>query len=387
MSRSKNKGFTLLEILLGLSVLIVLALSFVGYMQKANQKKTVLIAAQEINMAMNAALQYRAAYSQWPSNLNVLLPFFISNTIKLNPSFCSPWRSKLSCEVYSIASPVSSPYFAIQITTPNVNVAQNLKNALPNAYTSGATTIAYTTASMASIQAPVPTGVLYASPASVIDYNNANVPDNCARSNPRNKGSKTYWTWSDSSGDSACSIFFEQQPPLNSSAGPYGLSVTSSSSGLYNSVTHSETYQPQYFDLTLQRAIGGKSAPTLNQFSQNDLSPNCPLGSSPTLIFLPTAAYFTNAPGGGKLSSWNFGAFYAHISVHPGNGPKSDILMGCINSNIYNSLTFTNIAQVAVSSMSDILCIPDDQMSSWPDHNQTGSTGFVCPPDLGSLLN
>ncbi len=400
MKPVRNRGLSLLEVLLSLVLLIGLVLILVVYTQKLDQRKTISIAKQEINAILNAAVQYKMAYSQWPSNLNQLLPLL--STAKISSSFCSPWQSGLGCAIYSVTFPVNNPYFGVQVTTPSVTIAQNLESALPTAYISGTTIIAYTTAATASIKTQVPTGFLYASPASSTLYYNSSVNDNCAMSNPEIADKNWNWARKNSGKGNIinpyCSIFFEQQPPAGSSTGPYGFVLPSSPSSNFTKYTITNqhiSYAPLQgtTSVFIDAINGGYDAPTLNQFSQPQNIPSCPSGSSPTLLFLPTSALFIDSSGGGVFSAWNFSSFSAHISVRPGAGPKNAVLMGCINSRISNYVFpmsgGVQMAQVDVSSVSDIVCIPDIQLSHWPDHNQAdpgNGNGYVCPVSLGSIL-
>ena len=161
-------GMTLLEVFLALTVLIIISLSFLEYMQKQKQHSTVILAKTQINGLLNAATQYHTVYLQWPTSLNALIPF-LSNTATKNFSFCSPWLTNSGCAAYSIANQTN--YFALQVTTPSSRSAQDLVSMLPNAYIKNTTTvIAYTTTfvgfSQASNSPPVPTGIMYATTAS-----------------------------------------------------------------------------------------------------------------------------------------------------------------------------------------------------------------------------
>lgn len=155
----RANGFTLLEVLLGLCVTAVLAVSFVAYTQEIQKHNNIVLAKTEINALLNAATQYHTIYQQWPTTLPTLIPFLGTNA---KTSLCSPWLSKTGCAAYTVAN--TQNYFALKVTAPNTKDAQNLVSMLANAYidTDNITVIAYTTA-FAMPQGATPDGVMFAS--------------------------------------------------------------------------------------------------------------------------------------------------------------------------------------------------------------------------------
>jgi prepilin-type N-terminal cleavage/methylation domain-containing protein len=366
-----QNGFTLLEILLSLSILTMLSLFFISYMQKVNQQQTVLVATQEINTLTTAAIQYRTIYSKWPSTINNLAPF-ISSSNPLNQAACSPWKTTAGCTPYSIITSSTMSYFAIQVETPNVIIAQKLKESLPNAYTEGVSTIAFTTASMASIKAPMPSGILYAKGAVPTDYT-----PSCSAYNSVD---------SSFNGINDCAIFFN---PSGSPSSRYGLldiaNQATPPNGKDKNLNQLSSYYQQYQPNSRHLSVANYStAPTMFQFSMSNIYPLCPDNAVPTLIFIPTYS----ASSGDRFSlryAWDFKYIYPHLATSPGSGWKSDTLTLCVNSMLSRVAgTFagdTVNASMTVDGIADVVCIPEDSLTNWPDHN--GTTGSMCPSSIG----
>ncbi len=155
-------GFTLLELLLSLTVLIILLVCFLSYTQKAQQRNTIALAKTQINALLTAAIQYNSVYLQWPTTFSALIPMLGTDPLK-TPSFCSPWiTSSNNCAAYTIAN--TTHYFALKVATPTPRNAQDLVSALQNAYidTDNKTVVAYVTA-FSNKPRPRPTGVMHAS--------------------------------------------------------------------------------------------------------------------------------------------------------------------------------------------------------------------------------
>lgn len=178
----KKRGFTLLEVLLSLCLVVVLLAGLLSYTQRTQQRNLALLAKTQINVLLTAAVQYNSIYLQWPTTLGALTPFLGTNPTQ-TPSFCSPWKSSDGCATYTIAH--NTNYFALKVMTTGFSSAQDLVGALQNAYidTDGKTVIAYVTA-FSKPHRPRPLGVMYGS--------NQFGGSNCDTSTPGTRSSGPY---------------------------------------------------------------------------------------------------------------------------------------------------------------------------------------------------
>lgn len=350
------KGFSLLEILLALCILAALTASFVDYLQKREQQNIVATAAKQINTILTAATQYQTTYIAWPSSLSLLIPF--NNAISLS----SPWHNNTGTNKYVLASAPTSHYFSLQVTVPNVNTAQKLITALPNAYfsVSGNQVLvtAYTTAFIQSNYPPHPTGVLYGSAAST------------AIPNPSpNFNAVPY-------------AFFPQTG--TSKVGPFGIinvnQIASNNSGKKPkdqgsaSTTFNQTYTP---------IMNYNDAPIGSKFTLGTEMPACPNGSIATAVLFPVILR-QDKPN--SFWSWaqtaGFASVYTHLVLL-----DSNTFSGCINAGFpyYNqSSSASKQMDSYVGFTTDMVCLPNDNiaMSRWPD--MTAGSAY-CPPNSGGL--
>ncbi len=149
----RNRGFTLLEILLSLTIIAVLGLVFIATTQKIQERNQIRIAASQMNAITNAAIDYYKMYQEWPTTVPTLSPLLGQNLS------CSVWKNASGCTTYKITSTANSHYFALAVTPPNKTIAANLVTQLPSAYQSDTTTTvtAYaTTFSGFKVQAQTP---------------------------------------------------------------------------------------------------------------------------------------------------------------------------------------------------------------------------------------
>lgn len=148
--RSKQSGFSLIEIMLVIAILAVITMYFVSGMQKRQQRTAVDTTVKSIQTLLQAGNDYYNTHKEWPTTWN---NFFSVDQAKSNMDFCSPYvgdckdsqGNKLaSCPcpnkaVYYV-TPYTSPYTAqtssymsISIKLPDRNIAQQVVNRLPSA--------------------------------------------------------------------------------------------------------------------------------------------------------------------------------------------------------------------------------------------------------------
>lgn len=147
----RNSGYTLLEILLSLTIISMLGLVFLTTTQKIQEHNQIRIAASQINAITNAAIDYYRMYKEWPTTVTALNPL-------LNKDLsCSVWKNASGCTRYKITSAANAHYLAVAIAPPNTAIATQLVAQLPSAYQSGTTVTAYaTTFSGFKVQAQTP---------------------------------------------------------------------------------------------------------------------------------------------------------------------------------------------------------------------------------------
>ncbi|MCD6044972.1 MAG: hypothetical protein K0R48_135 [Gammaproteobacteria bacterium] len=150
----QNRGYTLLEILLSLTVVATLALVFVGTTKKIQQRNQVKTVALQMTAMTNAAISYYQMYDQWPTAIPTLGTLLNTNLT------CSAWKNASGCVQYEIKSSANSRYFAVAVNTPSTTIATRLAANLPNAYQSGTTVVAYATTFSGLPTPPMPPGVL-----------------------------------------------------------------------------------------------------------------------------------------------------------------------------------------------------------------------------------
>ena len=293
-SIKKTRGFTLLELLLSLVIVVILLVCFLSYTQKAQQRNTIALAKAQINVLLTAAIQYNSIYLQWPTTLSALIPLLGTDASK-TPSFCSPWHtSSNNCAAYTIAN--TTNYFALKITTPGPRSAQDLVTALQNAYidTDNKTVVTYVTA-FTKPHRPRPIGVMYGS-------------NQFSNSNPSSTCSST---------------------PGISNNGPYGLLniMNNSSSAIHacdGNMNTNISYNPNAF--------------------------SCPTNSQPTMLLIPagTTPYSNNTVSAGML-------YYDYRYVSNSStqlGPYLEIHVNSYTFNSYgNNIPFLDIVCLEPSTI------------------------------------
>ncbi len=341
-----TQGFTLFETLLAIGILAVLTAALVNYLQKEEQKNTISLASTQVNMILNAAIQYQTTYVTWPSSLSVLIPF------NKGISLSSPWRNSTGTNNYVLTSTPTSHYFSIQVAVPSSTVAQQLISAIPNGYFSvngnQVLVTAYTTAFIRPDYPPHPTGTLYGSTGASL------LP------NPSPSFSR---------------ISYLSFPSLGSNTyGPFGLidvvKIASSNSGktIVSTTLFGQTYQPtpDYPD-----------APVGTELTPGTESPLCPNGSTATPIFLPVIIADEKPKGAFSWAqSGGFASIYMHF-VSLGGGKYST----CINAGFPYFNESGHASQQLRSQLgfiSDIVCLPSTALTRWPD---VIFNGTYCPPN------
>lgn len=139
------KGFTLLETLLVLALVALMAVAGLATYQQRIVNFKVEKTALQMQAILEAAQNYNANYSAWPSDNAALDPY-------LGPGVLNncPWSySTATC--YSFVPQTSTASFGVSVTIPSnqanaTQIAQMVATRLPNASVSGAVVTARVTA-------------------------------------------------------------------------------------------------------------------------------------------------------------------------------------------------------------------------------------------------
>lgn len=345
---SINKGVTLLEILLSLVVLSILAASFLPMMQKMQLKRSLSIAALQINTITNAAIQYYNIYQTWPRDLNVLVPLLGYNGSTASP-FCSVWKNKQgSCVPYTLTSGSSGRYFSLSVAVPNQTVAMQLIKSLPSAYWDSTTmaVVTYTT-TFRGFKPPPPTGVL-------LSATSAQLHGNCTSSDA--VGPPTSYYQGSPSPFKNC-VSAASSKPL-----PYGLiDVVRQPT---NTITAGNNY-------------GSTNGFHASSYLLTDFA--CPAGSWPTMLLLPVGVLEAVPTSSGAPAV--FPDVFNYSDEHFITQSKSGNINyeSCVSATIgtknpqstvgsaprYNGNFFANFG--------DVVCLPTSAVQRWPDGSNVGS--------------
>lgn len=319
-----SKGFTLLEVLLSLTVIIALTLVFIPTMQKMQQQRNMNAATLQMNSIANAASQYYSMYQVWPQNLNVLNKLLGYTGPTPNP-FCSVWRNALGCAPYTMVSSAATHYFALAVVVPSPAVALQLAKNLPVAYVKGTTVTAYTTV-FRGFKPPPPTGVLLSATSQQL----AGV---CHSGNPTSVYAGAVSPFPN------CIEGSNAPGPL-----PYGLIDVAQ-------------YQQE---IVSGNNYGGTNGYAASSFYLTDFK--CPVGTAATMLYLPVGVFSpvaTGIPAPTVDASWfiNSGAHF----ITQGNAQKS-----CVSSLIGTDFANTGNGNYW-AGFGDVVCLPDSALTRWPD--------------------
>ncbi|MCD6044969.1 MAG: hypothetical protein K0R48_132 [Gammaproteobacteria bacterium] len=308
------KGFTLLEILLSITVVVALTLVFVPTIQRIQQQKSVNAATLQMNTIANAASQYYSMYQVWPQDLSALNPLLGYTGTTPNP-FCSVWKGQNGCTPYTMASASSSHYFALSVVVPNPTVAMKLVKSLPVAYTDGTTVTAYTTVFRGFKPVP-PSGVLFSA-------NSKQLSGNCTSSTQI--GQSTPFSGCIDSSDSL----------------PYGLINVAQYNG---------------------QLVPGNNFGNSSGYHGASINPNtitCPMGTAATMFYLPVGVW--NLPGKTGVYPQNFFLSEAHF-ITQGNTQKL-----CLTSRVGTNDAGTDLGGNFFAGFGDVVCLPSGAVTRWPD--------------------
>ena len=334
--KKKNSifGFTLLEVLLSLSILSLLMLLGISYMQKEKQKESLGLVSQQMNALLNAAIQYHMAYFIWPPTLDALTPLLPDQNSTTSP-FYSPWRDNNGPIPYTLAN--NTNYFAVQVATPSNNIAQQLVTTLANSYriNNSATVVAYTT-TFTGLKLQPPSGVLY--------------------------GTGNFNTQLVSNND--CLNFYNAN---YSTSGPFGLLDATSNNP------------------TVKISCQIDSAAVVYYVPNDPKNAPCPSGSQAYLLNLPSG--LVGGTNRGMSMPIGFSNVFAHAwhdddyinSNHTAMGP-------CMTTNApYRSMSL---------SFSDIVCLSPNNTTRWPDspseippNKNPNYLSGACETDIGYPAN
>jgi prepilin-type N-terminal cleavage/methylation domain-containing protein len=299
----RNRGFTLLEILLSLTIIAVLGLVFIATTQKIQERNQIRIAASQMNAITNAAIDYYKMYAEWPTTVPTLSPLLGQDLS------CSVWKNASGCTTYKITSTANSHYFALAVTPPNMAIAANLVTQLPSAYQSSTTVTTYaTTFSGFKVQAQIPP------PGVLLTANGQQLNGSCAMNTKASGGPYP---------NPFANCVSASSTPTKS----YGLI------DLYNQPKGSIVSQNVF---AVARGAGGTGA----SFS-NNAAPTCP-GMIKTMIFLPVGARTTIASNGS----------FRYMESHFTNQ-----LQATFNYFVGNAADTTKNANIG-AGVGDILCLP-----------------------------
>ncbi len=281
----RNRGYTLLEVLLSLTIISVLGLVFITTTQKIHERNQVRTVVSQMNAITNAAINYYKMYTEWPTTVTVL-----SSPLNKDLS-CSVWKNASGCTRYQITSQANSHYFALAVTPPNTAIATHLVVQLPSAYQSGTTVTTYvTTFSGFKVQKQIPPpGILLAANSYQLNgvCNPATNPfQNCISSSAA-------------------------QPK------PYGLIDI-------NAQPKNISVAQNVF--TNQRGLGSVGA------SIGSTTPTCPAGTARTMMVLSAGVRMPSAEGNAandfRYVSTAFNSYYVNFSSYASSDKMSNVSAG-----------------------------------------------------------
>lgn len=312
----RNRGYTLLEILLSLTILTVLGLVFVATIQKLHERNQIRTAASQMNAITNAAINYYKMYTEWPSTVTTLNPL-------LNKDLsCSVWKNTSGCTRYQITSQTNAHYFALAITPPNTAIATHLVTQLPSAYQSGTTVTAYvTTFSGFKVQKQIPP------PGVLLSANNQQLNGVCNTTD----SSITHITYKN----------------------PFDNCISSS-------VTPTKSYglidinaQPKNAPVAQNVFAIIRGGGSLGASFTGATPPTCPAGTKKTMILLPVGVRTTIVANGQ----------FRYVSSTASN--SGGWLQATFMPFVGNVSTYSKSENVSAAA-GDIVCLPANAMSGWP---------------------
>ncbi len=299
----QNRGYTLLEILLSLTIMAVLGSLFISMAQKAQERNQIRTAALQINAINRAAITYYKMYQEWPTTIPAL------SSLLSRDASCSVWKKASGCTLYQITSAANAHYFALAIATPNTVVAAHLVAQLPSSYQSGATVTSYiTTFSGFKIQKQIPP------PGILLSADSKQLQGIC------NTGSAT-------NPFKNCISYTAAQPK------PYGLiDINAQSKG---SIVAQNIF-------AIMRGAGSVGA------TITSAAPTCPVGTVRTMMVLAAGVKMQPA-GGHSINDFRY----------IGTG-----LNGYLQANFSAYISADKMSNVS-AGVGDIVCLPINALKNW----------------------
>lgn len=301
----QNDGFTLLEILLSLTLVAALGSIFIVISQKISQRDQVNMAVLQINAINGAAIDYYKMYKQWPSSLGTL-SFFLGH----DPT-CSVWKNTTgACMPYTITSTPTAHYFALSVGVPTA-AASRLQAALPTAYLSSNTVTSYTS-TFSGLKLPaqsVPPGVL-------LSATNQQLNGSCNTS--------TY-------------------------ANPFTSCVSTTRTSSYGLLDLNNQTKNSIVDQNVFATMRGVS--TIGASFTTTAAPTCAAGMLKTMIFLPVGIRTSINSNGAFRYSYAYFNSRLQATLNPFVGNSSD------------TSKYQNIS----AGVGDVLCLPATALTGWPN--------------------